>query len=135
ERLGQAAAARLPARNCRRLGFGGVILQPVYYSPSVTRFLICSERMGGTVAHPFFEAGMYSLSNILEDIVRVLHGAGVAFEVVGGVAVNAHIFAKDQSHSFVTRDVDLLLHRTDLDRVAKAAEAHGYAAKKIMGGF
>src|SRR5579859_2246070 len=89
----------------------------------------------GAYSHPLFEIGMYSLSNNLEDIVKILQDAGIRFEVVGGVAVNAHIFSKDRSHSFVTRDVDLLLHRTDLDRVIKAAEVHDYAAKKIMGGF
>jgi hypothetical protein len=95
-----------------------------------------SERAGqGGVTNLLFEAGMYSLSNDLERIVKVLQDAGVRFEVVGGVAVNAHILTKNRSRSFVTRDIDVLLHRSDLERVAKAAEPLGYAARKIMGGF
>jgi hypothetical protein len=76
------------------------------------------------------------MSKTFEQFVSegVEEGGATAHLFLSGVAVNAHIFAKDRSHSFVTRDVDLLLHRTDLDRVAKAAEAHGYA-KKIMGGY
>ena len=40
-----------------------------------------------------------------------------------------------RSRSFVTRDIDLLLHRTDLEQTARAAEPLGYHAKKIMGGY
>jgi hypothetical protein len=93
------------------------------------------SEQGGATTNLLFEAGMYSLSNDLEGIVKVLRDAGVRFEVVGGVAVNAHIFTKNRSRSFVTRDIDLLLHRTDLERVAKAAETLGYKSKKMMGGF
>src|SRR5262249_41898755 len=57
------------------------------------------------------------------------------FEVAGGVAVNAHILPLHRSRSFVTRDIDLLVHRYDLERVEKAAEVLGYKAKKMMGGY
>src|SRR5579863_1574200 len=89
----------------------------------------------GGATNLLFEAGMYSLSNDLERIVKVLQDAGVRFEIVGGVAVNAHILTKNRSRSFVTRDIDVLLHRSDIERVAKAAEPFGYTARKIMGGF
>jgi hypothetical protein len=35
----------------------------------------------------------------------------------------------------VTRDVDLLVRRSDLQRIAEAAEPLGYHAKKMMGGY
>jgi hypothetical protein len=89
----------------------------------------------GSITNLLFETGMYSLSNDLEGIVKVLRDAGVRFEIVGGVAVNAHIFLKNRGRSFVTRDIDVLLHRSDLERVANAAEALGYKARKMVGGF
>ena len=82
-----------------------------------------------------YEAGMYGLTKNLERIVKALRDAGVHFEVVGGVAVNAHIYASHRTESFVTRNIDLLVHRHDLHRVAEAAQALGYAAKKMMGGY
>src|SRR5205823_5236776 len=59
----------------------------------------------------------------------------VDFEIVGGVAVNAHIYALNRSRSFVTRDIDVLVPRNDLDRIAKAADPLGYKAKKMMGEY
>jgi hypothetical protein len=69
------------------------------------------------------------------NIVKALREAGVSFEIVGGVAVNSHILPLHRSRSFVTRDIDVLLDRNDLERAAKAAEPLGYRAKKMMGGY
>jgi hypothetical protein len=78
---------------------------------------------------------MHSLVNDLEDITKTLHAAEVQFEIVGGVAVNAHILPLHRSRSFVTRDIDILVNRKDLQRIAHAAESLGYQAKKMMGGY
>jgi hypothetical protein len=83
-----------------------------------------------------FENGMYSLLSDVERIVKLLREAGVSFELIGGVAVNAHLLAaKERSRTFVTRDVDLLVDRSELPRIVQAGEANGYQAKKIIGGY
>ena len=79
---------------------------------------------------------MYSLVDELERITRTLKDAGVPFEVIGGMAVNAHLLANQQrSRTFVTRDIDLLVQRADLPAIIRAAEAAAYTPKKMMGGF
>ena len=100
---------------------------------SFEEFVAESAEHGGV--NLIFESGMYSLVNDIEAIVKVLRDSGVDFEVIGGVAVNAHILSLRRSRSFVTRDIDLLLHRRDLERAATAAETLGYRAKKMMGGY
>jgi hypothetical protein len=97
-------------------------------------FIVEATQLHGSV-NLLFEQGMYSLMDDLERIVTVLRAAQVPFEVIGGVAVNAHILAVHRSRSFVTRDVDLLIHRHDLQKIISAAETAGYAGRKIMGGF
>lgn len=82
-----------------------------------------------------FEQGMYSLMDDLNKIVSVLRDAQVPFEVVGGVAVNAHVLEAQRSRSFVTRDIDLLVRRDDLDAIVEAASRAGYEGKRTMGGF
>ena len=82
-----------------------------------------------------FETGMYNLMDELERIVKVLRDSRISFEVVGGVAVNAHILAVHRSRAFVTRDIDLLVQRDDLDRIVAAAQEAGYSGRKILGRF
>jgi len=94
------------------------------------QFLAESVQQGGF--NIIYEAGMYALTNDVEQIINALRNAGVEFEVVGGVAVNAHIYAEHRSRSFVTRDIDILIHRHDLDRAAKATEASGAEAIHLL---
>ncbi len=101
---------------------------------SFDEFVFQSGAERGSV-NPIFEAGMYSLVNDLQQIVTALRDAGVHFEVVGGAAVNAHILTVSRTRSFVTRDIDILLNRSELPDAAKAGEALGYVAKKMMGGY
>jgi hypothetical protein len=101
---------------------------------SFDAFLTDSAQYPGGI-NLVFEAGMYSLTIDLEKILNALQNAGVQFEIVGGVAVNAHIFPRNRSRSFVTRDIDVLIRRDDLERAARAAEPLGYQAKKMMGGY
>jgi hypothetical protein len=82
-----------------------------------------------------FEGGMYSLVNELERIVQVFRESGIAFEFVGGVAVNAHVLATRRSRSFLTRDIDLLMHESDLGPLLHSAAAAGYEGRKIMGSY
>lgn len=94
-----------------------------------------AESSSTSRAHPFFEQGMYSLFNDLEKIVKVLDEAGLAFELIGGVAVNTHILPLDRSRSFVTRDIDLLVRREDLAGIVQAGRGAGYEARRIVGEY
>ncbi len=86
--------------------------------------------------HLLFEQGMYFLAEDLERILHVFQAAGVHFEVIGGLAVNAHLMAASQrSRSFLTRDIDFLVRRADLDQIIRSANEAGYTAKKMMGGY
>ncbi|HLK68786.1 MAG TPA: hypothetical protein VKU19_35390 [Bryobacteraceae bacterium] len=94
-----------------------------------------SENVAHGGVNIVFEAGMFALINKLEIIAKALREAGVEFEVVGGMAVNAHIARSHRSETFLTRDVDLLADRNDLSRITEAVKSIGYEAKKIMGGY
>jgi hypothetical protein len=81
-----------------------------------------------------FEHGMYALIDDLDRIVTVLRDAGIAFEVIGGVAVNAHILGVCRSRSFVTSNVDVLVHRHDLQKIVSTAESANYTGRSIVKG-
>ena len=82
-----------------------------------------------------FETGMYSLMDDLERIVTVFREHHIPFEVIGGVAVNAHIFGVRRSRTFVSPNIRLLVRRHDLERIVSAALTAGYTGRKIFGGF
>ncbi len=83
-----------------------------------------------------FEQGMYFVAEDLEKLLKLFEEARAPFEVIGGVAVNAHLFAAAQrSRSFVTRDIDVLMHRSDLDRIRQVANQRGYEAKRMIDGY
>ena len=92
-----------------------------------------AARHGGV--NLLFEHGMYSLMDDAQRIVAVLREAQVPFEIVGGLAVNAHVYAVDRSRTAVTREVDLLVRRQDLERIVDAGTASGYTGRKMMGGL
>ena len=52
----------------------------------------------------------------------------VPHELIGGLAVLVHVEEADPEHSTLTRDVDLMIRRADLERVTKIAARHGLRA-------
>ncbi len=97
------------------------------------QFIADSARYGR--AHPFYEQGMHSLLEDLEKNVTELKETRIPYEVIGGVAVNAHIFARHRSRTFVTRDINLMIRREDLTGVVDAGRAAGYEGRRIIGGY
>jgi hypothetical protein len=83
-----------------------------------------------------FEKGMYSLAEDLERILQLFAEAGVPFELIGGLAVNAHLMAaSERSRSFLTRDIDVLVRRSDLDAIMRAAKLLDFEPKRMLGGY
>jgi hypothetical protein len=101
---------------------------------SFEQFLSESAQQGHT--NLLFERGMYSLAEDLERVLQLFAGAGVPFEVIGGLAVNAHLMAASKrSRSFLIRDIDLLVRRSDLGEIVRAANQFGYEPKRMLGEY
>lgn len=58
--------------------------------------------------------------------VRALEAARLPYAVVGGNAVANWVASIDEGSVRNTRDVDILIHRADLDAVKAAMEANGF---------
>jgi hypothetical protein len=68
------------------------------------------------------------LAGILHKITGPLMAERVPHELIGGLAVLVHVEEADPEHSTLTRDVDLMIRRADLERVTKIAARHGLRA-------
>ena len=75
-----------------------------------------------------------SVEKVRERLLRaasVLETAGVPYAVVGGNAVAAWVSRVDESAVRTTRDVDILLRRSDLEAAKTALTAAGFIHRKV----
>ncbi len=53
--------------------------------------------------------------------------------MVGGLAVLIYVEESDPTHSVLTRDVDILIRRSDLESVIATAESQGFRFRHVAG--
>ncbi len=74
---------------------------------------------------------MELVRNRLLRATAALEHAGIAYAVIGGNAVAAWVGRIDQSAVRFTQDVDLLVHRSDLDATKAALELAGFIYRQV----
>lgn len=87
----------------------------------------------GEAVNLMFEERLFNLVDVLQKITEPLTAAAVPHEVIGGLAVLIHVEEADPTHSMLTRDVDILIARSDLRRVIAAAESQGFRFRHAAG--
>jgi hypothetical protein len=87
----------------------------------------------GEAINTLFEERLFDLVGVLHKIAGVLSEENVPYELVGGLAVVVHVEAADPEHTTLTRDVDLMIRREDLDRVKEAAAKRGFRFRHTAG--
>jgi hypothetical protein len=99
---------------------------------SFTQFLGAAAANGEAV-NTLFEERLFDLVGILHRISDTLAAADIPYEVVGGLAVLIHVEEASPEHSSLTRDVDLMVRRSDLDRIKEAASSGGFQFRHAAG--
>jgi hypothetical protein len=87
----------------------------------------------GEFVNVLFEKRLFELIGTLQKLSVPLEKAGVPHELVGGLAVFVHVENADSTHSSLTRDIDLMIERTDLPRVVAVAESQGFRFRHSAG--
>lgn len=100
--------------------------------PTFTQFLHDVADRGEAV-NLVFEQRLFDLAGILHKITGPLMAEHVPHELIGGLAVLVHVEAADPEHSTLTRDVDLMIRRSDLERVREIAARHGFRFRHTAG--
>ncbi len=85
---------------------------------SFGEFLADAARKGEAV-NTLFEERLFDLVDILHKITNALPAEKIAHELIGGLAVLIHVEETNPEHSTLTRNVDLLVRRADLERIAE----------------
>ena len=96
------------------------------------RFLNDAFRNGEAV-NTLFEERLFDLVGVLHRITDALATDQIPHEVIGGLAVLILVEEASPEHAALTRDVDLLVRRVDLDRIKQAAAKEGFRFRHSAG--
>lgn len=79
------------------------------------------------------ERAVEKIQQRLERTATVLEQAGIPYAVIGGYAVRAWVAQADEAAVRTTRDVDILLRRTDWPAALAAMKAAGFEHRHLRG--
>lgn len=100
--------------------------------PNFAQFLAEAAEKG-EVVNILFEERLFDLVGVLHKITDTLKAEGIPHELIGGLAVFVHVEEADPTHSTLTRDVDLMVRREDLERIKLAAAKNGFRFRHTAG--
>ena len=92
-----------------------------------------SAAQKGELLNLMFEQRLFDLVGVLHRITEPLMAESVPHELIGGLAVLVHVEEADPEQSTLTRDVDLMIQRSDLEKVKAVASRHGFRFRHTAG--
>ena len=87
------------------------------------------------MSHAVLDRMERAVANVRERLLRAataLSQAGIPFAVCGGNAVASWVATVDEGAVRNTRDVDMLVRRSDLDSITTALEQAGFVAGEVL---
>jgi hypothetical protein len=79
------------------------------------------------------ERAVEKVQERLERTAAALEQAGIPYAIIGGHAVRAWVAQADEAAVRTTRDVDILLRRTDFPAAIAAMQAAGFTYRHVKG--
>lgn len=79
------------------------------------------------------ERAVEKVKDRLRRVTRALNSANIPYAVIGGNAVQHWVAQVDESVVRNTRDVDIILNESDLERAILALEAEGFIYRRAVG--
>ena len=96
------------------------------------QFLLNTAEKGGSL-NTLFEESVFALVGTLERIAGSLAAAAIPYEVIGGMAVMIQVNRVDPSAVRNTKDIDILIQRSDLEKITSVVEGHGFTFRHTAG--
>ena len=80
-----------------------------------------------------YDTHVEQLFKVVRRLAEALDPERIPYRIIGGLAVFLHVNERDPMAARVTRDVDVLVARRDLERISLAAQEHGFRFRHAAG--
>ena len=81
----------------------------------------------------FFEVRLQDLFNLAARVEKAFRAAGIEYRVVGGLAAYLYVEEAEADAGRLTKDIDIVVRREDLARIAEAVEPFGLEYRHAAG--
>ncbi len=81
----------------------------------------------------FFEERVEQLFDLAALVEKIFSSSGLEYRLVGGLATYLYVEEAEPDAGRLTKDIDIVVRREDLDRIAKAAEPFGLQHRHAAG--
>jgi hypothetical protein len=81
----------------------------------------------------FFEERVNQLFSLADLIEKAFSSAGLEYRVVGGLATYLYVEEAEADAGRLTKDIDIAVQRSDLEKIAKAVEPFGLRYRHVAG--
>ena len=88
---------------------------------------------GVEIVNTVFEERLEQLLVSMQRLHEAFDRAGIAYEVIGGMAALLHVDRVDPILARLTRDIDVAIRRTDLDQIRDAVRPFGLTYRHVEG--
>jgi len=85
------------------------------------------------LTNAFFDKRVEQLFQLAEILEKAFSSAGIDYRIVGGLAIYLYVETADPDGGRLTRDIDIVVRREDLERIAKAVEPFGLRHRRAAG--
>ena len=85
------------------------------------------------VVNEFYEVRLEQLLKLAETVEAIFSRAGLEYRVVGGLATYYYVEEAAPDAGRLTRDIDIVVRREDLEKIAAAARAFGFQHRHVAG--
>jgi hypothetical protein len=96
------------------------------------QFVLDTAQRGGSI-NVLFEEQLFALVGTLERISLPLTTAGIPYELIGGGAVMVQVNRVDPSAVRITKDIDIMIERADLERIKEVTSRYGFVFRHVRG--
>jgi hypothetical protein len=80
-----------------------------------------------------YDIHVENLFEIMRRMRALMDAAGVEYRVIGGMAIYLQVHERDPRRARLTDDVDVSIHRADLDKIAAEATKFGFRYRHAAG--